>query len=103
VGDRIRQDRDADRETFESVHDPTPVTEHPLGQIIVALGLDFGMDEKQFAAGIPAPDLDKFVDPHEAGLGIGNKLLKFGVEKADRDGPVNGGGNVGKGEGEEVG
>jgi hypothetical protein len=99
---RVGEDGDADDGELEPVEDPVVVAEHPLGEGVVALGLDFCVDEHPFAAPVPTSDFDEFVGADAAGLRFADDLLEFGVEEAEGEGPIDLGGDRGEGEGEEL-
>jgi hypothetical protein len=99
---RVSEDGDADDGELEPVEDPVVVAEHPLGEGVVALGLHLCVDEDPFAAPVPASDFDEFVGADAAGLRFADDLLEFGVEEAERKGPIDFRGDCREGEGEEL-
>src|SRR5262249_13571391 len=81
-----------DHRAVIAVEQAVVVDIHALGEVRIALPLDFDMDEHELLDAVAAPDAYELVGQAGPQSGIAHNLLQFGVETLIAPGPVNLGG-----------
>jgi hypothetical protein len=98
----VGQDGEGDHRISKAIDEPVVITKEAGGQVRVALGLEFDVDQEGLIGAVSALDPGKFINVPGTRVGIWNQGLEFLIEELRSVGTFDGLGDRGKTEVEEL-